>query len=136
MPIRRYANARPLGRDNSDYTVSDYSANTYSAKHSDYCDYTEDYSNINNTVSDYSVSADSVLLSTLAKMSPAYKAGKAASIADPLGHRLSKILRKLRPKMSNDRYIEIVTSLSAMEPLDQAQFCHIIEERFNEDNQA
>ena len=23
-----------------------------------------------------------------------------------------------------------------MEPLDQAQFCHIIEERFNEDNQA
>ena len=107
MPIRRYANARPLGRDNSDYTVSDYS-----------------------------VSADSVLLSTLAKMSPAYKAGKAASIADPLGHRLSKILRKLRFKMSHDRYIEIVTSLSAMEPLDQAQFCHIIEERFNEDNQA
>ena len=127
MPIRQYANARPLGRDTSDYTVSDY------------CDYTEDYSNINNTVSDYSVSdysvsADSVLLSTLAKMSPAYKAGKAASIADPLGHRLSKILRKLRFKMSHDRYIEIVTSLSAMEPLDQAQFCHIIEERFNEDN--
>ena len=48
MPIRQYANARPLGRDTSDYTVSDY------------CDYTEDYSNINNTVSDYSVSDYSV----------------------------------------------------------------------------
>ncbi len=131
MPIRKYANARSPDRD-SDYTVSDYSASTYSANNSVY---TEDYLTINNSVSDYSVSAGSVVLSALTKMSPAYKAGKAASISDPLGHRVSKVLRKIKPTMSADRYISIVTSVYSMEPMDQAQFCHIVEERINADKE-
>ena len=44
MPIRKYANARPLGRDNT----SDYSVSTNS-------DYSETINNIHNNTSDYSV---------------------------------------------------------------------------------
>ena len=58
MPIKKYANARPLGRDNT----SDYSVN-----------------------SDYSVTQAADLISTtLTKMSPAYKKGKEPRQADPL----------------------------------------------------
>ena len=57
------------------------------------------------------------------------------SLADPLGHRVSKVLRKIKPTMSADRYISIVTSVYSTEPMDQAQFCHIVEERINADKE-
>ena len=131
MPIRKYANARPPGRD-SDYSVSEYSAN-HSA-------YTETTNTINSTVSDYSVSDytvcsdDSVarareqLKDTLTKMSPAYKAGKARRQADPLAWRIEKILRRLRPMLSAQNFMELATEISQADTMQKVAIAQRLEE--------
>lgn len=131
MPIRKYANARPTGRD-SDYSVSEYSAN-HSA-------YTETTNTINSSVSDYSVSADSVcsddtvarardqLKDTLTRMSPAYKAGKARRQADPLAWRLEKILRRLRPMLSAQNFMELATEISQADTMQKVAIAQRLEE--------
>jgi len=131
MPIRKYANATPPGGD-SDYSVSEYSAN-HSA-------YTETTNTINSTVSDYSVSADSVcsddtvarareqLSATLTRMSPAYKAGKARRQADPLAWRLEKILRRLRPMLSAQNFMELATEISQADTMQKVAIAQRLEE--------
>ena len=126
MPIRKYANARPTGRD-SDYSVSEYSAN-HSA-------YTETTNTINSTVSDYSVSSDDTvarakdqLKDTLTKMSPAYKAGKARRQADPLAWRIEKILRRLRPMLSAQNFMELATEISQADTMQKVAIAQRLEE--------
>ena len=138
MPIRKYANATPPGGD-SDNTVSEYSAN-HSA-------YTETTNTINSTVSDYSVSADSVcsddtvarardyqdatsakVSEMLTRMSPAYKSGKARRQADPLGWRVEKILRRLRPMLSTENFLEVSTEFSKADAMERAALAHRLEE--------
>ena len=40
-------------------------------------------------------------------MSPAYKKGKERRQADPLAWRIDKLIRRLRPMLSADRFLEI-----------------------------
>ena len=126
MPIRKYANARPTGRD-SDYSVSEYSAN--------HSVYTETTNTINSIVSDYSVSSDDSvarardqLKDTLTKMSPAYKAGKARRQADPLAWRIEKILRRLRPMLSAQNFMELATEISQADTMQKVAIAQRLEE--------
>jgi len=126
MPIRKYANATPPGGD-SDYSVSEYSAN-HSA-------YTETTNTINSTVSDYSVCSDDTvarardqLKDTLTKMSPAYKAGKARRQADPLAWRIEKILRRLRPMLSAQNFMELANEISQADTMQKVAIAQRLEE--------
>ena len=124
MPIRRYANARPLGRDNtSDYSVStnsDYSVNS---------DYSETINNIHNNTSDYSVTQAADLISTtLTRMSPAYKKGKERRQADPLAWRIDKLIRRLRPMLSADRFLEITREFATLDTMERVALAHKLEE--------
>ena len=132
MPIRKYANATPPGGD-SDNTVSEYSA--------DHSVYTETTKNI-----DYTVSADSVcsddtvgaremqnatsakVSEMLTRMSPAYKSGKARRQADPLAWRVEKILRRLRPMLSTENFLEVSTEFSKADAMERAALAHKLEE--------
>ena len=124
MPIKKYANARPLGRDNtSDYSVStnsDYSVNS---------DYSETINNIHNNTSDYSVTQAADLIShTLTKMSPAYKKGKERRQADPLGWRIEKLIRRLRPMLSADRFLEVNKQFATLDTMEKVALAHKLEE--------
>ena len=126
MPIRKYANATPPGGD-SDYSVSEYSAN-HSA-------YTETTNTINSTVSDYSVCSDDTvarardqLKDTLTRMSPAYKAGKARRQADPLAWRIEKILRRLRPMLSAQNFMELANEISQADTMQKVAIAQRLEE--------
>ena len=130
MPIKKYANARPLGRDNtSDYSVStnsDYSVNG---------DYSETINNIHNNTSDYSVNSDysvtqaaDLISTTLTKMSPAYKKGKERRQADPLGWRIEKLIRRLRPMLSSDRFLEITKEFATLDTMEKVALAHKLEE--------
>lgn len=118
MPIKRYANARPLGRDNT----SDYSVSTNS-------DYSETINNIHNNTSDYSVTQAADLISTtLTKMSPAYKKGKERRQADPLGWRIDKLIRRLRPMLSADRFLEVNKQFATLDTMEKVALAHKLEE--------
>ena len=124
MPIKKYANARPLGRDNtSDYSVStnsDYSVNS---------DYSETINNIHNNTSDYSVTQAADLIShTLTKMSPAYKKGKERRQADPLGWRIEKLIRRLRPMLSADRFLEVNKQFATLDTMEKVALAHKLEQ--------
>ena len=118
MPIKRYANARPLGRDNT----SDYSVSTNS-------DYSETINNIHNNTSDYSVTQAADLIShTLTKMSPAYKKGKERRQADPLGWRIEKLIRRLRPMLSADRFLEVTKQFATLDTMEKVALAHKLEQ--------
>ena len=118
MPIRKYANARPLGRDNT----SDYSVSTNS-------DYSETINNIHNNTSDYSVTQAADLISTtLTRMSPAYKKGKERRQADPLAWRIDKLIRRLRPMLSADRFLEITKQFATLDTMERVALAHKLEE--------
>ena len=118
MPIKKYANARPLGRDNT----SDYSVSTNS-------DYSETINNIHNNTSDYSVTQAADLISTtLTRMSPAYKKGKERRQADPLAWRIDKLIRRLRPMLSADRFLEITKQFATIDTMEKVALAHKLEE--------
>ena len=131
MPIKKYANARPTGRDNtSDYSVStnsDYSVNS---------DYSETINNIHNNTSDYSainsdytvIQSSDLILRTLTKMSPAYKKGKERRQADPLAWRIDKLIRRLRPMLSADRFLEITREFATLDTMEKVALTHKLEE--------
>ena len=73
-----------------------------------------------------------VLEMTLRRMSPAYKKAKAQSIADPLGHRMKKVISTMRRKLSTDNFLEAVKHLDGLSPLDQVAFCERIERLYGE----
>jgi hypothetical protein len=66
-------------------------------------------------------------------MDPAYKRGKAESMADPLAHRIKKVMGLLRQKLSTDNFIEAAKHLDSLSPLDQIQFCENIEKLYRTD---
>ena len=69
----------------------------------------------------------------LRRMDPAYKRGKAESMADPLAHRIKKVMGLLRQKLSTDNFIEAAKHLDSLSPLDQIQFCENIEKLYHPD---
>ena len=138
MPIRRYANARSTDRD-SDYSVSEYSAN--------HSVYTETTNNIhsNSTVihTDTVLQTDSVitdtvlqqpsdsvlptLTKTLTRMQPRYKEGKAKRQNDPLAWRIEKILRRLRPMLSTENFIEVSQEFTMSDPMQRVALAEKLE---------
>ena len=137
MPIRKYANARSTDRD-SDYSVSDYSASSV---------YTETTNNIhsNSTVihTDSVLQTDSVitdtviqqpddsvlptLTKTLTRMQPRYKEGKAKRQNDPLAWRIEKILRRLRPMLSTENFIEVSQEFTMSDPMQRVALAEKLE---------
>ena len=138
MPIRKYANARSTDRD-SDYSVSEYSAN--------HSVYTETTNNIhsNSTVihTDTVLQTDSVitdtvlqqpsdlvsptLTKTLTRMQPRYKEGKAKRQNDPLAWRIEKILRRLRPMLSTENFIEVSQEFTMSDPMQRVALADKLE---------
>ena len=137
MPIRKYANARSTDRD-SDYSVSDYSASSV---------YTETTNNIhsNSTVihTDSVLQTDTVytdtvlqqpsdsvlptLTKTLTRMQPRYKEGKAKRKNDPLAWRIEKILRRLRPMLSTENFIEVSQEFTMSDPMQRVALAEKLE---------
>ena len=139
MPIRKYANATPPGGDTSEYSASDYSANPDSAKLVNNSVYTETNYLFNNTVSDYTVSADSAkrdytvaaveqIKQSLTKMQPAYRSAVDKRQKDPLAWRTEKLLRKLRPMLSNDNFMEVSLSLTKADVMERVAIVQRLEE--------
>lgn len=138
MPIRKYANARSTDRD-SEYSVSEYSAN--------HSVYTETTNNIhsNSTViqKDSVLQTDSVitdtvlqqpgdsvlptLTKTLTRMNPRYKEGKAKRQNDPLSWRIEKILRRLRPMLSTENFIEVSQEFTMSDPMQRVALADKLE---------
>lgn len=71
--------------------------------------------------------ANQKLVQTLQRMRPAYKAAVKRIQEDPLSYRLEKILRFLRKVNSRDNYMQVVSSVMAMSPMEQAQFAEQVE---------
>ena len=142
MPIRKYANARVTTRD------SDYSAN--------HSVYTETTNNIhsNSTViqKDSVLQTDSVitdtvlqqpgdsvlptltkaaleqtLTKTLTRMHPRYKEGKAKRQNDPLAWRIEKILRRLRPMLSTENFLEVSQEFTMSDPMQRVALADKLE---------
>lgn len=137
MPIRKYANARSTDRD-SDYSVSDYSAN-----HSVYTETTNNIHSNSTVIQTDSVITDTViqqpsdlisptltkaaLEQTLTRMQPRYKLGKAKRQNDPLAWRIEKILRRLRPMLSTENFIEVSQEFTMSDPMQRVALAEKLE---------
>ena len=137
MPIRKYANARSTDRD-SDYSVSDYSAN-----HSVYTETTNNIHSNSTVIQTDSVYTDTVLQQpsdsvlptltkaaleqTLTRMQPRYKLGKAKRKNDPLAWRIEKILRRLRPMLSTENFIEVSQEFTMSDPMQRVALAEKLE---------
>jgi len=137
MPIRKYANARSTDRD-SDYSVSDYSAN-----HSVYTETTNNIHSNSTVIHTDSVITDTViqqpsdlisptltkaaLEQTLTRMQPRYKLGKAKRKSDPLAWRIEKILRRLRPMLSTENFIEVSQEFTMSDPMQRVALADKLE---------
>jgi hypothetical protein len=143
MPIRKYANARSTDRD-SDYSVSEYSAN-----HSVYTETTNNIHSNSTVIHTDSVITDTVLQTdsvitdtvlqqpsdlvsptltkTLTRMQPRYKEGKAKRQNDPLAWRIEKILRRLRPMLSTENFIEVSQEFTMSDPMQRVALAEKLE---------
>ena len=137
MPIRKYANARSTDRD-SDYSVSEYSAN-----HSVYTETTNNIHSNSTVIQTDSVYTDTVLQQpsdsvlptltkaaleqTLTRMQPRYKLGKAKRKNDPLAWRIEKILRRLRPMLSTENFIEVSQEFTTSDPMQRVALADKLE---------
>ena len=137
MPIRKYANARSTDRD-SDYSVSDYSA-----YHSVYTETTNNIHSNSTVIQTDSVYTDTVLQQpsdsvlptltkaaleqTLTRMQPRYKLGKAKRKNDPLAWRIEKILRRLRPMLSTENFIEVSQEFTMSDPMQRVALAEKLE---------
>ncbi len=137
MPIRKYANARSTDRD-SDYSVSEYSAN-----HSVYTETTNNIHSNSTVIQTDSVITDTViqqpsdlisptltksaLEQTLTRMQPRYKLGKAKRKNDPLAWRIEKILRRLRPMLSTENFIEVSQEFTTSDPMQRVALAEKLE---------
>ena len=137
MPIRKYANARSTDRD-SDYSVSEYSAN-----HSVYTETTNNIHSNSTVIQTDSVITDTViqqpsdlisptltkaaLEQTLTRMQPRYKLGKAKRKNDPLAWRIEKILRRLRPMLSTENFLEVSKEFTTSDPMQRVALAEKLE---------
>ena len=114
MPIRKYANARSTDRD-SDYSVSDYSASSV---------YTETTNNIhsNSTV----IQTDSVITDTVIQQ-PSDLISPTKRQNDPLAWRIEKILRRLRPMLSTENFLEVSQEFTMSDPMQRVALAYKLE---------
>ena len=112
MPLKKYANARPPGRDNNlQVTTTSY-----------YNSYCKETNNNYITSNNYKI-----LQETLTKMSPAYKMGKKRRQEDPLSWRIQKVTSKIRPMMSVNKFSEVSKSIAVASPMEQVEIVHKLE---------
>ena len=124
MGFSKYANASRAGEIHTSKYINTSIPNT------------EEYINTNNVntcKTGHTVQActdgraNQKLVQTLQRMRPAYKAAVKRIQEDPLSYRLEKILRFLRKVNSRDNYMQVVSSVMAMSPMEQAQFAEQVE---------
>jgi len=132
MKPPKYANATPPGGDTNNIVSNDIvSANDI-----------ELYLTLNitnNIVSNDTATNDIVssdigrkrareeIAKTLGRMTPAYRSAVKRNREDPLSYRIEKVLRRARPRLGTDRYMQLVGELSKREPIEQAQLCEQLE---------
>ncbi len=112
MPLKKYANASPTGRDNNLQVITT----------SNYNSYCKETNNNYITSNNYKI-----LQETLTKMSPAYKMGKKRRQEDPLSWRIQKVTNKIRPMMSVDKFLEVSKSIAVASPMEQVEIVHKLE---------
>lgn len=131
MKPPRYANATPAGGDNdivSNDIVSTNDIELYLTL------------NITNDIVSNDIATNDIVSSdigrkrareeiakTLGRMTPAYRSAVKRNREDPLSYRIEKVLRRARPRLGNDRYMQLVGELSKREPMEQAQLCEQLE---------
>ena len=125
MRKRLYANASPPGRDlaNKEH-LKEHLKEPYNNS-------IDNSLRATKSIASKSIEQQQVLKAMLRRMDPAYKRGKAESMADPLAHRIKKVMGLLRQKLSTDNFIEAAKHLDSLSPLDQIQFCENIEKLYH-----
>lgn len=124
MRKKLYANASPPGRDlaNKEH-LKEHLKEPYNNS-------IDNSLRATKSIASKSIEQQQVLKAMLRRMDPAYKRGKAESMADPLAHRIKKVMGLLRQKLSTDNFIEAAKHLDSLSPLDQIQFCENIEKLY------
>ena len=124
MRKRLYANASPPGRDLANKELlKEHLKEPYNNS-------IDNSLRATKSIASKSIEQQQVLQTMLRRMDPAYKRGKAESMADPLAHRIKKVMGLLRQKLSTDNFIEAAKHLDSLSPLDQIQFCENIEKLY------
>ena len=124
MRKRLYANASPPGRDIANKELlNEHLKEPYNNS-------IDNSLRATKSIASKSIEQQQVLQTMLRRMDPAYKRGKAESMADPLAHRIKKVMGLLRQKLSTDNFIEAAKHLDSLSPLDQIQFCENIEKLY------
>lgn len=124
MRKRLYANASPPGRDLANKELlNEHLKEPYNNS-------IDNSLRATKSIASKSIEQQQVLQIMLRRMDPAYKRGKAESMADPLAHRIKKVMGLLRQKLSTDNFIEAAKHLDSLSPLDQIQFCENIEKLY------
>lgn len=136
MKPPKYANATPAGGDNnivSNDIVSTNDIELYLTLNITNNIVSNDIAT-NDIVSSDTVSSDigrkrarEEIAKTLGRMTPAYRSAVKRNREDPLSYRIEKVLRRARPRLGNDRYMQLVGELSKREPIEQAQLCEQLE---------
>ncbi len=132
MPIRKYANARVTTRD-SDYSASSVYTETTNNIHSNSTViHTDSVLQTDSVITDTVIQQpdDSVLptlTKTLTRMHPRYKEGKAKRQNDPLSWRIEKILRRLRPMLSTENFIEVSQEFTMSDPMQRVALADKLE---------
>ena len=121
MPIRKYANASPAGRDKDMSDSKDMSLLTKSFSYLETLKIDKDRKTSQTKAADQ-------IKKTLLRMSPAYKAGTKRRQEDPLAWRTEKILSKLRPVLSRDNFIEVAEALTLADPIERASIVQKLEQ--------
>lgn len=127
MRKKLYANASPPGRDLANKELlNEHLKEPYNNS-------IDNSLRATKSIASKSIEQQQVLKAMLRRMDPAYKRGKAESMADPLAHRIKKVMGLLRQKLSTDNFIEAAKHLDKLSPLDQIQFCENIEKLYHPD---
>jgi len=132
MKPPKYANATPPGGDTNNIVSNDIvSANDIELYLT--LNITNDIVS-NDTATNDIVSSDigrkrarEEIAKTLGRMTPAYRSAVKRNREDPLSYRIEKVLRRARPRLGTDRYMQLVGELSKREPIEQAQLCEQLE---------
>lgn len=146
MKPPRYANANPSGGDTNNIVSNDIVSNDDIELYlSNNIELITNNTFTNDIVSDDIVSDDEVskfnivssnivrkrareeIVKTLGRMSPAYRAAVRRNQEDPLAYRIEKMMRRLRPMVGTDRFMEITQEFVDLEPVEQAKLCQAFE---------
>lgn len=127
MRKKLYANASPPGRDIANKELLN------ELLKEPYNNSIDNSLRATKSLASKSIEQQQVLKTMLRRMDPVYKRGKAESMADPLAHRIKKVMGLLRQKLSTDNFIEAAKHLDSLSPLDQIQFCENIEKLYRTD---